>query len=132
MAMNLKKFQHKVRCDIPGCRELATHTLGDERMPPGMRLNVCSKCMQQIALVLPKEMVLKRADIVELIKNTSLKAEENITEEKVEPENLVQIDFDNMNMAELRIFAKAKGKPIPVGFTKEEAIAMCKNIDRWV
>lgn len=130
MVLDVRKFGHKVRCDINGCRDLADYSVGDERVNHG-RLNVCKKCLQQLILQAPKEMILSRPDIVDMVKLAAASTfiPEDVPELDGVPVQLfIEPDFGNMSMKELRLYAKTKGHSIPVGFTKEEAVVLARNV----
>lgn len=121
MAIDIRKFSYKIRCDFNGCKNLADISIGDERHPTNMRFNICNDCLQQIILAAPQEMVLKRADIGDIV---SMLSDKDI--EEIEG----NIDYENMSMQQIRKIAKGMGQPVPVGFTKEQAILMIRNMDK--
>lgn len=122
MAIDIRKFTYKIRCDINGCKNLADVSIGDERHPYNLRHNFCNECLQQIILAAPQEMITKRADIMEIVDMLSDKPEEEIEG---------NIDYENMSMQQLRKIARDKGHPVPVGSTKEEAVILVKNLSNW-
>ena len=115
MAIDLKKFTHKTRCDIYGCKNLADVSLGDEKYPAGYRMNICKCCLQQIVIAAPREMIYKRVDA------------KDIAQSIVDTPDVAVIEYEDLSMQEVRRIAKAKGLSIPVGFTKVEAIVAIKN-----
>ena len=122
MAIVVRNFKYKVRCDFRGCMNMASYSIGDERAPQQLMLNICPDCMQQIVNAAPKSVILNRYDIKNITKDLY-----EPTLEKEIPFKL-PVDFENLPMNTLRVMAKKFGISLPIGMTKVEAVQTLYNL----
>lgn len=122
MSIKVRKFKYKVTCDFRGCTNMATYSIGDERVPQSLMFNYCDSCVQEIVNAVPKEFIKKRYDIEEIAKEVCA----NIGQFEFKTE------YEKLNMNILREKAKEFGVPLPVGITKNEAIETLYNLEKGV
>jgi hypothetical protein len=63
--LSITKYQYNNLCDTYGCNNRAKHSLGREGYPKRAAHNICEQCLEDIAMQVPLEMVLKREDLQE-------------------------------------------------------------------
>lgn len=65
--LQITKYQYNNLCDTYGCNNRAKHSLGREGYPKRAAHNVCEQCLEDIAMQVPIDMILKRKDLQEHI-----------------------------------------------------------------
>jgi hypothetical protein len=65
--LQIRKYQYNNLCDTYGCNNRAKHSLGREGYPKRAAHNLCDACLEDIAMQVPLEILLKREDIQSLL-----------------------------------------------------------------
>lgn len=55
--MEIEKITKRLKCDIGGCKNLASYAVKHERGKPYNNLNLCEECMKNLYAVLGTQLV---------------------------------------------------------------------------
>lgn len=123
--LSITGYQYNNLCDTYGCNNRAKHSLGREGYPKRAAHNLCEQCLEDIAMQVPLDIILKREDLQDQIGEFAEDSAEEITplNEDIPPDDDIPIgdlpftdDFegeliDSYSYKELQDIAKELGLP---------------------